>query len=190
MTAGHKPDKHSEDSPVPWRLFFALCPPAAAREQIAAFLRENPAPGKPVPPQNWHMTVLFVGNVPPPVGQALAQRPLPDLPEPFSLCLDRCGWWPRPKVGWLAPSEPPPELLAVHRRVREQVAALGVKPDSRPYRPHVTVWKKLSRPWSCQRAPAIDWPVQRVHLVRSCLRPTGPEYRSLASWPLPGCHKS
>ena len=183
MAGGHQ-QKSESTSRSPWRLFFALCPAPQTRKQIAAFLRHNPAPGRPVPPENWHMTLLFVGHVPPSQGQALCQLPLPGLPSPFVIRLDRCGWWPRPKVGWLAPARPPAELMALHRLVREQVAALGIPLEARPYRPHVTVWKKLSQPWTCAQKPAIDWPVKRLHLLRSFLHPEGPEYRVLASWPL------
>jgi hypothetical protein len=82
------------------RLFFAICPPAATRRQIADFLHANPAPAKAVPPQNWHVTVLFVGEVDPGVCCQLKQLVLPDLPPAFMLRLVAAT------AGWLAGSVP------------------------------------------------------------------------------------
>ncbi len=184
-TPAESPDRAS------CRLFFGLCPPAATRRQIADFLHANPAPAKAVPPQNWHVTVLFVGEVDPGVCCRLKQLVLPDLPPAFMLRLERCGWWPRPQVGWLAPSQPPGPLMQLHAITQRAVLALGLALEKRPYRPHLTVWRKLAQPWHCARPPCIKWPVSELHLMRSFLSLDGPpQYRSLASWPLTTGHKS
>lgn len=134
------------------------------------------------------MTMLFVGMVPPATGKALSQLALDKLPKPFGMRLDRCGYWARPGVGWLAPSKLPRELARLHQYVHKQVVSLGVSLESRPYKPHVTVWKKLSGAWVCSRPPAVNWPVSHLYLVRSFLCPDGPRYRSVAGWSLEaGC---
>jgi len=166
------------------RLFFALCPPVRVRAAIDRFLRQNPARhARPVPVANWHMTLLFIGPVSTPVCERLARWPFPQSPA-FDLILDRCGHWSCPQVGWLAPSHSPPALLALRQQVATAVTAVGLKTETRPYRPHVTVWRKLRQPWHCQHPPDILWPVSRWHLVRSVSCSGGVRYESVACWPL------
>ena len=90
------------------RLFFALWPDNAVRgrlAEVAGLLPMNT--GRRVPPDNFHITLVFLGNVQEqvvPELDAAAER----LRQPgFSLQIDRCGWWNRAKVAWLAPAYHP-----------------------------------------------------------------------------------
>ncbi len=168
-----------------YRLFFALYPPQTTQSALAAFLHANPASGKPVPTANWHMTLLFMGVVDRPTCERLQAVQMPALPTVFSVTLNRCGWWLRSRVGYLAPEPPPKALFRLHQVVYSAAQTSGLSVKCSPYHPHVTLLRRLSLPWKPFQTPSIDWPVTQVHLLRSFLSSHGPLYQSLASWPLP-----
>lgn len=59
-----------DDAPASARLFFALWPNATIRRRLAAHC---PRHGRPVPPQNWHVTLVFLGTLAPAAWTALAE---------------------------------------------------------------------------------------------------------------------
>ena len=168
------------------RYFFALWPPGELREELARKLREHSkrAGGRRVPPGNYHITLVYLG----PVGE----EPLACLRgaagklhgSPFVLSLDHGGWWRRPQVGWIGTAEVPEALKALQAALNGAVRACGLKGDERPYVPHLTVLRKLRRPFHLRLEPALEWPVRDFVLVESADVGGGVEYRVLERWPL------
>lgn len=168
------------------RLFFALWPDEAVRQALWKATRScvKASGGRPVPRENLHLTLAFLGNVPqgllPELRAAAARLSLPG----FRFVLDSAGYWPRPRVAWVAPSRVPrqlPELVAALWRVLE---GLPVQADTRPYRPHLTVARKVSRPGELALERSVDWPVSEFCLVQSVTDPTGARYELLARYHL------
>jgi 2'-5' RNA ligase len=85
------------------RLFFAIWPDQAVREQIIAATKSavDAASGRPIPPENYHITLAFLGSVSAPYLAAVrrAGRVL-GFPT-FTLTLARTGYWPRSRIAWL-----------------------------------------------------------------------------------------
>ena len=175
------------------RLFFALDATAQAKPLLAIqqqLLRdvghpESRSKPSPVSAENLHLTLLFLGNQPmsqiPQLGQQAA-RVIENMAIcPFSIQLDRLGLFPKAKVVWIAPSQPPEPLLQLEAQLRRAVAALGISVEERPYRPHITLLRKATSFPAGTVAP-LTLQARALHLYESRSTPDGVRYIQLASW--------
>ena len=169
------------------RLFVAVRLPEPAlgdaAAAVAAVRDRHPGP-RWVPPERWHLTLAFYGQVDDDRVPALTRRlakavaPVADL----ELALEGSGFFRRRAI-WLGLVGDVPQLLELARLVEPP------DPEGRPFRPHLTVARL--RP-ETDPAPAVaalssyagpSWRAGSVHLVRSHLGPR-PWYDDVASWPL------
>jgi 2'-5' RNA ligase len=159
----------------------------------AQLLRDaSPAPGvRWLPPENLHLTVVFLGEV--------GEEAMPGLTQgiaaacrghgAFALRLERIGPAPprRPRMiwGWFAAEQ---RLTELAEAVAE--ACADVAPNARGPRtthPHVTVARlgRGHRPGALPDAPARgELPVRECRLMSSALSPKGAAYTELARFPL------
>ncbi|MDE2195972.1 MAG: RNA 2',3'-cyclic phosphodiesterase [Gammaproteobacteria bacterium] len=172
--------------PVTERLFFALWPDAAVRQVIYKETRQTvrASGGKPVPPENFHITLAFLGSVDTAVADAAREAAAGIHGQGFHLSLDRLGFWHEPRVVWLGASDVPPAGRRLAASLLDALHTCGLTPDPKPFLPHVTLVRKVSRPGDPGPAPVIHWPVEAFVLVRSITRAQGSEYRLLDSWRL------
>lgn len=166
------------------RLFFAVWPPAAVRERIATLARHLPLKtGSPVRPDNFHITLQFLGQVTETQEQALVAGAGAVVVSPFELCLDQLGYWPRPRVAWLGLAKKPPELLALAEALGQVMVTAGLQPDPRPYHPHLTLRRKV-RPQSFEaEIRPICWRVDHFVLVHSRTFAEGVDYQVIEDFP-------
>lgn len=169
------------------RLFFALQPPRAARDALCASAQAAFRDGRIVPAANLHLTLAFLGDVPPAllgeVTAAAARRAV----SRFNLDFGTVGYWPRSRVVWAAPHEAPPELTALAQGLARDAAAAGCTGVDlkRPYAPHVTLVRDASDLRNAP-PPAFGWPVEGYLLMASERTARGVSYRALGSWPSGG----
>ena len=163
------------------RLFFALpCPPALA-EQIGSWRDRQDVAGVPVPLANLHLTLAFLGSQP--VARVKALRALAtsiQLPC-FTLQLDQTSLF-GDGYACLEPGTPPDALLQLVSTLNDGLRALGIEPDRRAFRPHVTLLRNAGG--QLQQAPVLTWPVQQFGLYASHSDVAGVRYQALATWPL------
>lgn len=174
------------------RLFFALLPPpqlAAALARRAAGLAGDYG-GRPLSAANLHLTLLFLGDV------AGARLPALSLAastaaaawRPFTLQLDRLGYWPRQDLLWAGLQQAAPELADFSSWLRSTVEAAGfsVADAGRPFVPHLTLLRKPGRTPPDGLPLALPaWPVSGFALLASTRTAAGASYRPLAVWPAP-----
>ena len=164
------------------RLFFALWPDDGVRRALAAWQRAHlPDDCRPTHPADLHLTLHFLGQVEEVRLRALLAlgRGLP-LPA-FSLDIERIGYWARPRVLWAGPARTPLPLTRLHAQLGRGLQALGFELDPRPFRPHVTLARKVRRPPAETAPPSLRWEVREWALLES--RPGGrPLYHPLARW--------
>lgn len=175
------------DSAAPQRLFFALWPDGVVREALAELLKgESPRTGRRVPAPNLHLTLAFVGNVTADQRACLEAAATTVAAAPFTLTLDRLGFWPRPRIVWAGATETPEALRALVARLNAALVPCGYRPEQRPYQAHVTLTRKAQAPVGCRDIPPIVWPAAEFCLVESVSEEHGSVYRVLARWPLRG----
>ncbi len=149
------------------RLFLALWPDPATRRLLQ---ERRDAWGWPkgatlVAADKLHLTLHFLGSQP---GERM-QEFLDGFSVPFApfrFELATATVWHN-GIAVLEPGQAPPELLALHARLAEALVALGLHPESRPYRPHVTMARRANGAGLPSSGPPIAWDVRGYALVES-----------------------
>jgi 2'-5' RNA ligase len=166
------------------RLFFALWPDEATRVAIARRLPEWSAglDGRLLRPDQWHVTLEFIGAVDPERRSALQSAADSVSMPACELQFDRCEHWQKPQVACLVASVTPPPLARFVSLLRAALAKVQVEPDRRPYHPHVTLARKVRSGADMSVQPPLCWPVTGFALVRSTTDPTGSRYEPVHWW--------
>lgn len=154
-----------------------------------------------VQPHGIHLTLKFLGDVPPSRLPAIqdALATVATRHAPFDLVATGLGVFPslsRPNVLWVGLAGDLPRLHRLRDDVEAAIAPLGYLTESRPFHPHLTLARiKDAAPADLQgvrdllrQPPAADLgalPVTAVYLMRSDLSPQGARYTPLAVYPLP-----
>ncbi len=163
------------------RLFFGLWPTERQREALRDPIKGvlGSKEGQPVPRANWHVTLVFLGNV--------AARHVDDLVaaagdievEPFRLRLDRVEFWPRPKLACLLASAVPAGLQTLHRQLQDVATRFGHQFPDVIYRPHLTI-ARPARPFTSEplaQPVMLEW--SSFELLESVSTPRGVQYSPL-----------
>jgi RNA 2',3'-cyclic 3'-phosphodiesterase len=173
-------------SPRTRRLFFALWPDDATRQELAHATRKavRGSGGRPVPVANLHATVAFLGNVAADLVPAIEAAASTVHGARFELTLDAIDFWPRPQVLVAVATETPPEAVSLAAALWSAVTPLGLQPDLRPFRAHVTLARKVHKPHEGLGMHPVHWVVPDLALVESRTDPEGARYAVLRSWSL------
>jgi 2'-5' RNA ligase len=168
------------------RLFFALWPDAALRREISRATRAavRASGGRPVPAENYHITLAFLGNV--------AESRLPELEklagtlraEPFELTLGQLGFFAGPRALWLGLAEPCEALLTLQQGFVQMLGSAAWPVERRPFLPHMTLARKARDVGARQAVKPLRWRVEGFSLIRSITDPSGAIYQQLERWPL------
>jgi 2'-5' RNA ligase len=104
-----------------------------------------------VQPQNLHLTLVFLGDVPleevPQICHAM-NRAVAELP-PFDLEVRGAGAFPdaaRPRTVWLGVRRGEEEMIALHASLETALADVGYRPEGRRFRPHLTLGRVRQAP--------------------------------------------
>ena len=130
------------------------------------------------------MTLNFLGQVGPDRYDCLVEAAGRVRTPPFSLMIDRVGCWRRPRLLWSGPSQVPAELEALVHALGEEIKGCGFEPETRPYRPHVTLARKTGTAMASELEKGITWDVRSFSLITSDSGKSLPRYQVLKKWPL------
>jgi len=128
------------------RLFVGLPLPGEHRRELARLLEDikplAPGPCSWTRPDNWHLTLKFLGETP--AGRIDdVLRALSGVSwEAFPFRPGGGGFFPgpdRPRVAWVGVAEGGAACRDLARKVDHAVSGLGFEPESRPFAPHLTV---------------------------------------------------
>jgi RNA 2',3'-cyclic 3'-phosphodiesterase len=180
------------------RLFVSLEIPSAVRESLAELLKSLRAVSprtRWVRPENLHVTLKFIGEVPETklaaVRTALA-RVRSD--QPVTLDFRGLGFFPNdkhPRVFW-AGIEASPNLKSLAADIEVATKTLGTPEEPRSFSPHLTLARFEPPRMAEQLRAAIRENVGRdfgsvrtnqFHLIESKLKPSGAEYTTVESFP-------
>jgi 2'-5' RNA ligase len=146
-----------------------------------------------VPPDNMHLTVRFIGHVDDARAPAVIEmltRPL-DV-APFEIELGACGMFPptgSPRVLWIGLAQGLTSLALLHHTFNQRLRPLGIDPEARPFRAHLTLGRIKEAPGGCSRAvrdalrsiavPPLRFDVGRATVFQSHLSPKGSRYEPM-----------
>ena len=169
------------------RVFFALWPTAAERDQLAAWL----APlhrlygGRTLRGETLHNTLVFIGEVPQDDLASLQVAAQEVRNDAFELCLDEARYWGHNHIVYAAPSQPPPQLARLASTLARHLDKHGIKFDQRGYQPHVTLLRNARRTDPPLPAlPPVCWQISEFALMQSLNQEGKTNYRVLATFPL------
>lgn len=134
------------------------------------------AGARPTRTDDLHVTLVFLGAVEVARVAALIAA-LPVAFEPFALRFDRATLW-KNGIAALEPSGSDAALTALQAALAERIAASGVPPETRRYRPHVTLAREADGSTPPRDDAAVGWPVAQYALIES----RGGRYTTLATW--------
>lgn len=175
------------------RAFVAIRPPEDVIDRLIGL--QAGAPGRVSPPENLHLTLAFLGEIPS-LRLRDADAALAALKAPhFTLQLDGVGLFGgrKPRILY-AGVRTEPALTALHAKVAQAAREAGIALESRRYTPHVTLARLGGRGEESRKAEryvadrsafqSAAFDVTEFGLYRSDLRPGGPVYAQLSVYPL------
>jgi RNA 2',3'-cyclic 3'-phosphodiesterase len=180
------------------RLFVALEIPSAVRENLAALLKSLRAVSPQtrwVRPENLHVTLKFIGEVPEAklgaIRNALAAV---RSDQPVMLDFRGLGFFPNekhPRVFW-AGIEASPNLKILAAEIERATEKIDISQEQRSFSPHLTLARFEPPRLPEQLRAAIQEHATRhfgslrtnqFHLIESKLKPSGAEYTTVESFP-------
>jgi len=183
------------------RSFIAIELPDEVKRALAQLSRELGKAKYPfvkwVDMENIHLTLKFLGNIPP--GQvakiAEAVKQAAQGKSPFQLEISKLGAFPsvnQPRVIWIGVGGETERLLELQQDIDSRLVPLGFPPEEQPFVPHLTIARVrenastddkkalgrllASRGFDSQSHIAVD----SIKLMRSQLTPEGPVYSLLS----------
>jgi len=185
------------------RLFVGIDLPEAVQDELGKLVGQF----RPLAAVRWsragnlHVTTKFIGEWPddrlPEMKRTLAAVA---VPAPFDIGLDGFGWFPnphQPRIFWIGVAASP-ALAELAAATEAAVGRLGIPPEDRPFRPHLTLARLngIQRPELIALRHAVaalsssnygSFPVEAFHLYLSKTGPGGSQYSKLESYRL-GAH--
>jgi 2'-5' RNA ligase len=172
---------------------------AKAIDRLATQLRDRVAARASwVRPENYHVTLRFLGDIEPDLTIDLEQaaRRVTERLAPFALPLDRLGAFPsidRARVLWVGGGAPA-EFLGLTLSLQHELGRLGFPREQRPTVAHITLARLKGRPdadlprtlGAAELPPNLSSYADRIVLMQSELTPTGAIYTPLFTTPFGG----
>jgi 2'-5' RNA ligase len=179
------------------RLFVALNLPDNIKSDLTKVIEilQNKTPGvKWVKPAGMHITLQFLGNIDE-AKEEIIKESLSHLTgkfEEFIFKLDGLDAFPntkRPRVIIVkCCQEKHNSATALQKSIGQEIfVRAGLKPESRPWRPHIALGRVKKQGWELYTNVNISdskFMVKTFDLVQSFLKPTGAEYKILKRYNL------
>jgi len=183
------------------RSFLAIEISDDLKKKVAEYiedLSQIPSKVKWVSSRQVHLTLKFFGNI----SQEVVEKISQDLPpvvadfHRFHLTIKGLGAFPnlfRARVIWLGLAGETEILLGLHQAIERALFPLGIPMEDRPFRGHLTLGRNKDNQlnqglyrWLSERSfeESPPFEVEELILFRSDLKPTGPEYSKLKTFPL------
>ncbi len=167
--------------------------------ELLARLKRLDSSVKWVPPENLHITLKFLGEVPEGKAEGIksALEEISRQVAPFEIVIGGLGRFPekgKARVIWVGVKEGEKELARLAGMVEEAMVKLGFPKERREFVGHITLGRAKAPPSGAlmrflqhpEGVPEERQEVREVALMRSLLHPEGARYILLASFPLRG----
>ena len=164
------------------RLFFALELPDRVRHQVHVLQQRIDGEGRAVKPEQFHVTLAFLGMQPGAVIPDLCTIASTLSFEPCTVVLDRLGSFRRTGVLWLGASTIPPALQRFQQALIEGIESGGIDRDRKEWKLHLTLYRRLRKPPPIMEIVPLAWPLDGFSLIESVSVKSGVEYHRQGHW--------
>lgn len=177
------------------RLFLAINLPPYVTDRLASLQEENLRGFHWVPPERFHLTLKFIGDIPGQLQPDIEAALEPIAVKAFLLPVEGTGSFPstgKAHAVWVGLGNGHPHLFQLQKKIEDALFNIGIEPEKRIYNPHITlarvnqaadesVRQFLKRHQSFGAAP---FKVEAFHLMRSEVREHRRVYVTERSWDL------
>lgn len=153
--------------------------------------------GRPVAVGSLHVTLVFLGSVPrcrlpelaetarvATAGVAGPASGTADSPgSALEIGFDRLEYWRAAHLLCALPAVAPDWVARLARRLQDALAGAGFAPDIKPFRPHVTLARKVDHPARTVEMQSVAWSFTDFVLVDSKALPERAVYTVLERFP-------
>lgn len=185
---GHR--ELEKESRLKIRAFFALPLPERHREELSRFLGRCAATAPEfrwVGAGNLHLTLRFIGSVEQEVAEGIADRLEGKLGVPFEVALGEVGTFRHgrlARVVWLGVRSGGEAMRELAHRVEAECRAAGLEPESRAFKPHLTLARARAREGAPMSVlpdlPGLEaWRAEELILYSSLLQRAGAVHEPL-----------
>jgi len=159
--------------------------------KVQRALLDTGADLKPVEPQNIHVTMKFLGDIPASMIDGIHEEMKKVVFTPFDIRIKGLGVFPnlrQMRVVWAGITEGAEELKNISKQLESNLRTLGFKPEPRGFSPHLTIARVRTGRNRNELANLIgqmanyEFGLIRANclmLKRSVLTPKGPVYTVL-----------
>jgi len=184
------------------RSFLAFELPPEIREQIGEIskaLRKSGLPARWAREENIHLTIVFLGSIEANVVEDLKETvgSIAKGFTGFTVKLSGVGVFPnfrKPRVLWIGLDGDREGLSRLRDKLQDALTVFGLREEKRPFQAHLTLGRFKDRLDDDEELKQV---LERYHdmtselysldelvLFKSDLKPSGPVYTKMASWPL------
>jgi 2'-5' RNA ligase len=162
-----------------------LWPDAGARLELSrlAAAVKSECGGRDIPAPDIHLTLFFLGAVPPARIPAVRDAAQTIAAAPFRLAIDRLEYWRHNRIAWAGSHRCPAPLSALVARLEAALEPHGYRAEHRPFVPHITLVRDALHAPHTVAAPALEWTACDFALVQSTPS-RRPRYETLEQWAL------
>ena len=163
------------------RVFFALKPDGRVKAALNQVSRLLPRGVRATHVDDLHLTLSFLGNVDGLMLDQINQLKLAAALPRVTLTLDSLEYWPKARSVVLTTTQTPKALLEFVAELNAALKALGLSPDLKMLKPHITLARKVTRNVHFKALEPIVWHIREYCLMMSMPRGI-PKYKVLQRW--------
>ena len=169
------------------RLFFALIPDNLATKSLCAVIAtlKRIASIQAVPVENYHVTLAFIGEIPSESLPLIREVGAAQQVSCGAIALDACEYWAQSGVVVATATEVARGIADLAARLQSATAAyrIGTRAEP-PWRPHVTLARKVLQPPVLPAMSTISWTARSFALMSSQRHERRSVYTVVDTWPL------
>ncbi|MDX1811704.1 MAG: RNA 2',3'-cyclic phosphodiesterase [Gammaproteobacteria bacterium] len=175
----------SEEQAKKIRIFFSVTPDDDALSRIVKLQKEySDSKCRLIPPDNIHITLLFIGNVDPQLLDCIKSSADKVLQHSFKLKLNYVSQFKRSGILWLGNKEDNENITELYDTLYANVSNCSVTLEKRRFKPHLTLARKFYSHVSQNDIPPITTRVSQFHLMQTIPYNNSVKYQIIKTWHL------
>ena len=188
-----------------WRVFCAIDLPTDLKQKLAIHIeqlkKDTGVKAGWTRPENIHLTIKFLGNIPVADVKKLSQAAAGAVKSlaPFKLTAEHCGAFSThgpPRVLWIGITDASAQLARLYEHLDEECAAADFPKEARPFHPHLTLARirhtanarSLGAAHRALDFPVTEFAVNELLVIRSELGKDGSKYTTVSTHVLGESH--